>query len=61
MCKVKIRLTQPNWVGAGAELGNKLQCSIENCAIYLRLFWAGWMVGESRNKANSAKLEPKMG
>ena len=24
MCKVKIRLTQPNWVGAVAELGNKL-------------------------------------
>ena len=33
MCKVKIRLTQPNWVGAGAELGNKLQCTIVNWAI----------------------------
>ena len=33
MCKVKIKLTQPNWVGAGAELGNKLQRSFENWAI----------------------------
>ena len=24
MCKVKVRLTQPNWVGAGAELGKNI-------------------------------------